>query len=81
MNTSRSQSEGIEIRATDTNGNQQCIAHCGFTIRPGSGFNVNVDVFDSALVAENLATVKESVNAFVTDALAKAAVAGMPVGE
>lgn len=81
MNTIRNQSEGMEIRVADANGNQQSIAHVGYMIRPGSGFNINVDVFDSALVAENLATVKESANAFIAEAMVKAAAAGMPVGE
>lgn len=81
MDTIRNQSEGMEIRATDASGNQQSIAHVGYTIRPGKGFNVNLDVFNADMVAENADMVKENVNAFFAEAMAKAAATGIPVGE
>lgn len=81
MNIIKTQSEGAEIRVTDANGNQHSVAHITFTLRPNAGFNIGVDVFDSVLVAENLAEVKESVNMYIASVLATAAAAGMPVGE
>ncbi len=81
MDTIRNQSEGMEIRATDASGNQQCIAHVGCTIRPGKGLSINIDVFNADMVHANADMVKESVNAFIAEAMVKAAATGIPVGE
>ena len=79
MATIRNQSEGLDIRLPDGNGTLQPAAHASYNIRNGQGFNLNLDVFTADLVAANLEAVKADVNAFINEALTKAAENGMPV--
>jgi hypothetical protein len=81
MDAQRNQSEGLEIRLPDAAGMYQPAAHVNYTIRPGQGFNINLDVFNAELVEANAVDVKTAVNAFMQDAISKAATLGFPVGE
>ncbi len=80
LSTTPSKTSGMEIRATDANGASQPIAHAGCTIRPGQNVSFMLDIYNAGLVAENLADVREQVNAFFADMTAQAAELGFPVG-
>ena len=70
----------MEIRLLDTYGNEQPAAHVNYSIRPGQGLNINLDVFNAELVAANFDAVRADVNAFIEEAMAKGAEEGFPVG-
>ena len=84
MDTSKSQSENMEIRLSDAEGNSQPAANINYSIRPGRGFYVNLEIHNADLVTantENMKDVKSAIGAFVSDAVKKAAALGLPVGE
>lgn len=81
METAKNQSEAMEIRLPDANDQLQQAAYVGYTIRPGQGMNINFDIFNAELIGANASEVKTAVNAFIADAVKKAAATGIPVGE
>jgi len=81
METAKNQSESMELRMSDADGQMQQVAYVGYTVRPNQGMNINFDIFNAELVAQNIEDVRASVNEFIAYAIDKAALLGIPVGK
>ena len=79
ISTSNSQSQSVEIRATDAAGISQPIAHMNGAIRPGQSVSFTLDIFNARLVAENMEDVTNQVSAFMENLRERAIAQGFPM--
>lgn len=80
ISTSNSQSQSVEIRATDAAGISQPIACMNCAIRPGQGVSFTLDIFNAQMVDENKDDVAQQVNEFLRNLQAHANLKGFPMG-
>ena len=79
ISTSNSQSQSVEIRATDEAGISQPIAHLTGAIHPGKSVSFTLDIFNAQLVEEHKEDVTEQVSAFLKNMREHARLRGFPV--
>ncbi len=80
ISTSNSQSQSVEIRATDAAGVAQPIAHMNGAIRPGQSVSFTLDIFNAQLVTENAEAVACQVRTFMENLQERAIAQGFPMG-
>lgn len=80
ISTSNSQSQSVEIRATDAAGISQPIACMNCAIRPGQSVSFTLDIFNAQLVDENRDDVAQQVNEFLQNLQRHANLKGFPMG-
>ena len=80
ISTSNSQSQSVEIRATDAAGITQPIAHMNGAIRPGQSVSFTLDIFNAQLVTENAEAVAYQVHTFMETLQERAIAQGFPMG-
>ena len=74
---SENPSRGINVQTE--NGVSTEILHMGASLRPGGGWSVNLDIFETAQVKENLDICQKEVAAFLESVFNRAATMGLPV--
>lgn len=82
MQAMESVTKTLNITTNDASGNTVVVAFASYSTRGNAGFNVNVDIVNTALAADeaNFPEIQTTLNDFIERAKAAALADGVPVG-